>query len=110
MNNEEHNGHPNRETYAFHLHRANDRLLYELAQQTTRAVLANVNDPHPNYVGDLVIAAIYDAIQESADCDFAQSRTFALGAMRDIGSWWRIDEHHVGATMLAEIAEMDAYA
>ena len=112
MNNEECNGHPNRETYNFHLHRANDPLLYELAQQTTRAVLANSCgvDPHPNYVGELVVTAIRDAIEESADCDFVHSRTFALGAMRDIGSWWRIDDHHVGATMLAEIAEIDAHA
>ena len=96
---EEYNGHPNRETWAFHLHRANDRYLYELAQSTTRAVLARVSDPFPVYLGELVVEAIRDAVEEFA----------AIDAMRDIGSWWRIDEHHVGATMLAEIAEMDAY-
>jgi len=109
-NNDTWNGHPNRETYMFHLHRANDEFMYKIAQQKTRAVLANVNDAHPSYVGELVVAAIRDFVEENAESDLVQDRRLALGAMRDIGSWWRIDEYHVGAAMIAEIAEVDAYA
>jgi hypothetical protein len=110
MTDDTYNGHPNRETYMFHLHVANDEYLQNLAHRTTRAVLANSSGvaPFPFYVGEIVIAAIRDAIDDNAACDYPSAREFALGAMRDIGSFWRIDESHVGAAMLRDVAEIDA--
>jgi len=110
MTDDTYNGHPNRETYMFHLHVSNDEYLQNLAHRTTRAVLANSCgvDPFPSYVGEHVVTAIRDAINEEADSGYPPAREFALGALRDIGSFWRIDESHVGAAMLRDVAEIDA--
>ena len=104
------NGHPNRETYMFHLHVSNDEGLQTLARTTTRRILASTSNPYPHYVGEHVISAICDTLEDAVESDYANHRHLALLAIRDIGSFWRIDEGHVGAAMMRDVAEIDAHA
>lgn len=99
-NDETYNGWKNRETWAFNLHWANDRGLYEETLEQAKQWLAGTDDPDNDYaLGEMVISYWRDFLDSYAE-DFGQPLTDDLLMFdREVGSWWRVDEAETGAAV-----------
>jgi hypothetical protein len=96
------NGWTNRETWAFWLHVTNDEGLWGLAADFARD---NGRDLGSIRLGEALTEHVQEILEESASA----GNEYAWGAIRDIGSWWRIDALEIGnaARELARVWECD---
>lgn len=95
---ETYNGWKNRETWAFNLHWSNDQGLYNETLEKAHEWLEEVGD-NDYALGRRVIEHWRDFLDDYED-DFGEPLPRELRAFeKGVGSWWRIDETEVGASV-----------
>jgi hypothetical protein len=103
-NDETYNGWKNRETWAFNLHWSNDQGLYnETLEQAKQWIADNEDDPElagsDSALGEHIVGYWKDYIEEYPE-EFGTPAPEGLQMFyREVGSWWRIDEAEIGASV-----------
>ena len=95
---DEHNGHPNFETWAFWTHVTQTETLLNRAFVVARPYIDRGH--HPAAVGKEVIdhfkewaqATTENYTSNDGDDGFDDARLMT----HDVGSWWRVDDNHIG--------------
>ena len=99
MSDDTYQGWKNRETWAFNLHWSNDRGLYEETLERAKEWLSENEDASDYELGDYIIEYWKDFIEDYED-SFGSKLPDALAMYRDeVGSWWRVDEAEIGASV-----------
>lgn len=97
MSDETYEGWVNRETWAFNLHWANDRGLYEETLERAKEYLSGNADADDYMLGEHVVGYWRDLLD---GYDFGDPKPEGLAMFeREVGSWWRVDATEVGASV-----------
>lgn len=95
---EEHNGHANFETWAFITHMTQTQELLNMAIYYAKPLVRD--GLHSNAVGEMIVRDFQDWAWEAC----ARNKD-ALLMLRDVGSFWRVDDGAVGRCLASMIQE-----
>lgn len=99
---ETYEGWKNRETWAFNLHWSNDEGLYNMVREWGNEITRAEDDDDKVSdfaLGDAIVERMHDFIEDYED-NFGAPLPDGLKMYRDeVGSWWRIDEAEIGASV-----------
>lgn len=99
---EAHNGHPNFETWAFWTHVTQTETLLWKALTITGTLAEK--DCHPVVVGEAVVSYFKEwarfTTEDYTSNEGNDSWDDARLMLADVGSWWRIDEAHIGQHLI----------
>lgn len=93
-------GFTNRETWALNRHLQGDRFLFMMACDVTASLAKR--DIHPREVGERLVA-MTRAVAYAGD-------ELGLRILRDVGSFWRVDEYELGSLWLDSVAVMGEFS
>jgi hypothetical protein len=104
-NDETYEGWKNHETWAFNLHWSNDEGLYNMVREWGEELIRSEDEADSSIsvrdyeLGRAVIERMKTFIEDYED-DFGAPLPDGLKMYRDeVGSWWRIDETEIGASV-----------
>ncbi len=99
MSDDTYQGWKNRETWAFNLHWSNDQGLYSETLEQARQYLKQSAEADDYNLGEFVIAYWRNFLDDYVD-EFGTPVPDELQMFdREVGSWWRIDEAEIGASV-----------
>lgn len=84
---DEYQGYTNRETWAAHLHLANDEWLYNLATET----VALAGQDAPMAGANRLQEVVADLIEVNRNSTPAEATAVLTMMDREVGSWWRVN-------------------
>ncbi len=102
--NEKYEGWKNHETWAFDLHWSNDEGIYTTVREWAQDALSRDGEAEDEKMtdwdlGSHVITKMREFIDDYED-DFGAPLPDGLKMYRDeVGSWWRVDEAEIGASV-----------
>ena len=103
MSGEMSHGWANRETWAFQMILNNDERLQRDLHGSARNLRTWKRDAHPRWIGEQLVR-VYREWALANYADDSDARTL----VREVGSFWRIDELEIGEAVLRDLAETEA--